>query len=134
MKFFLDNCLPPAFAVALNALSEKEGHSVTHLVHRFNRDTTDVEWLTTLANEGDWIIISADAAILRKKHEREAWLQSGLTAFFLVRGWNNLTLWEKAAHLIKRWPDIVRQADLVEPGAGFKVSPKSQKFEQVRVK
>ena len=52
----------------------------------FRRDTPDQEWLATLAEEGDWVIVSGDPRITRGKHERQAWLESGLTAFFLGKG------------------------------------------------
>ncbi len=83
MRFFLDNCLPPRWAEALAALS---GSEVTHLRKKFAVDTADVDWLRQLSHEDGWTIISGDQRITKSIHEREAWLSSGLTAFFLVRG------------------------------------------------
>jgi hypothetical protein len=49
-------------------------------------DTHDVVWIRELATDGGWTIISGDPRITKLRHEREAWLSSGLTAFFLVKG------------------------------------------------
>jgi PIN like domain len=130
VRFFFDNNLPPPIAKALDALTSAEGHSVVHLRDRFPPDVTDVEWLTTRGQEGNWIIVSGDLRIIENRHERAAWLEGKLTAFFLKPGWMNQPLWIQAWHLIRWWPKIVDQARKVHPGAGFLVPMKGQKFEQ----
>ena len=129
MRFFIDNCLPPRWAPALAALG---GVEVTHLRARFPNDITDVEWIHSLADEGDWTIISGDLRITRSLHERQAWHSSGLTAFFLSKGWN-IEFWEKTVRIVRWWPKIMEQANLVQPGAGFFVPSRFRdgKFEQV---
>ena len=128
MKFFLDNNLPPAIARALNELVGDE-HEVVHLRAKFSADTTDVEWIQSLGNEGDWIMITRDDAIIRKPQEREALKQSGITAFFLAQGWKHLTRWELAWKIVRWWPNIQEQASLVAKGAIFIVPVKySGKF------
>ena len=120
MKFFLDNCLPPQWAKALNALCEPDGHSVQHLRDKFEPNTPDELWLGKLAAEGGWTIISADKRIKKVPHEREVWRESGLTAFFL-KGWNDLSLWEQSWRIVRWWPHILHVAE--RPGAtlGFLV-------------
>jgi hypothetical protein len=131
VKFFVDNCLAPAYARALNALSAPDGHHVTHLADRFPRDIPDVQWISTLASEGEWIIVSGDLRITRNPHEREAWLESRLLAFFFAKGWMNVPFWEQASRLVHWWPRIIDQAQKIAPPAGFIVPFKGSKLEVV---
>ena len=121
MRFFADNNIAPAIAEALNALSSKDGHEVHHLRKRFAASTGDLAWLAELGEEGDWVILSGDYRITRRPHERAAWLSSGLTAFFLARGWTTAGFDDQAWMLVRWWPHIVAQAARVEPGAGFEI-------------
>ena len=134
MKFFIDNCLPPRWAPALSALADRDEYCVTHLKDKFQRDVKDSEWLLQLGREGDWIIISGDKRITKLPHEREAWRQSHLTAFFLHPSWSDHSMWEKTWRFVRWWPRILEQAQLVKPGAGFIVPVNfgnAGKFEQV---
>lgn len=72
MRFFFDNNI----SHALNCLVQPQ-HEVVHLRDRFAPATSDADWMTKLANEMDWVIISADTAISRNPHEVEAWKQAG---------------------------------------------------------
>lgn len=125
MRVFLDNCLSPRVAKALQVLVQPE-HEVVHLSDKFQRDVDDQEWIRTLAREGNWIIISGDPRITRSAAERAAWRESGLTAFFLKRGWTNLRLIEQAARLILRWPKIIEQVRRANPGDGFLIPIKGE--------
>jgi hypothetical protein len=127
VRFFLDNNLPPRLARALNELSKPE-HEVVHLREKFQPDTSDTTWLHTLASEGDWVIVSGDLRITRLPHEQKAWQESGLTAFFLEKGWSSLQFWEKATKLVGWWEAIVLQATRVEAGVGFLVPVRSKKL------
>jgi hypothetical protein len=132
VRFFFDNCLAVSFARALNILGEKQGlPPITHLREKFASDIKDVDWIRALAAQGDWVIISGDPRISRGRHEKEAWLESGLTAFFLAKGWMNLKMWDQAWNLVRWWPLIVDQASAVRPPAGFLVPLKGTKFDQL---
>jgi hypothetical protein len=131
VKFFVDNCLAPAFARALGALSEPDGHQVIHLSEKFPRNVPDATWIKALAHEGDWIIISGDLRITRNAHERAAWNESKLLAFFLAKGWMNIEFWDQASRLVHWWPRIVDQAGKVAPPGGFIVPFKGAKLELV---
>lgn len=134
MRFFFDNCIAPAFAEAINALIKDESHQAIHLTQMFKANTPDIEWLEKLGHDKDWIIISGDLRITRRKHEADVWLQAGITTFFLAKGWPNLSFWEQIAKLIQKWPAISDQAQRVSAGAGFIISPRSPKFEQVHIR
>jgi hypothetical protein len=85
-----------------------------------------------LQADGDWTIVSGDVRITKLAHERAAWLASGLTAFFVAKGWD-LPFWEKTARIVQWWPRIIQQTKRVQPGAGFYVPAKLRtiQFEQV---
>jgi hypothetical protein len=130
LKFFLDNNLPPVWGPALNPLAVQEGNEVHHLRDRFKPDVTDVEWIDELGRQGDWTIISGDIRISRNQHEREAWLRSGMVAFFMGKSWRSLRFWEQTWRVVRWWPNITQQAKLVTPPAGFEIPPsfRSGKF------
>lgn len=83
MRFFLDNCISKAMAVAIGALAESQGHQVVHLTRDFDASTTDTEWIPRIRTEG-YVIVSGDPRIARNPANRAAWIESGLTAFFLA--------------------------------------------------
>jgi len=132
VRFFFDNNLSARFAKAINALVEKDGDQAIHLSEMFPENTPDIEWLTKLRDEGQWVVLTADMKITRNAHERAVWIKSGLTTFFLKRPYLKLDFWDQIGLLIQRWPRISEQAKLVTPGAGFIISPRTQRFEQVR--
>lgn len=121
MKFFLDNCLAIRHARALNEMV-KPAHSFTHLQEKFPSDVKDEKWITELGREGDWIIISGDYRIGKNAHEREAWHQSGLTVFFLNKGWTNISLMLQHSKLALILDDIIKCAESARRGSGFIVS------------
>lgn len=122
MKFLLDNCLSPRFAEALDALCRPK-HAVEHLRSKFSQETPDEAWIEALAVEGHWVIVSGDPRIVKSPQSREVWRRSGLTAFFLKKGWMHHGLWEQCWRLVRWWPAIMQQSELVKPGAGFLVPP-----------
>jgi|SRR5579872_2501123 len=129
MRFFLDNCLAVRHARALNELFSPD-HQFAHLQDKFKPDTPDIEWIPELGREGNWVIISGDYRIGKSEHEKAAWHQSGLTAFFLAKGWTNISPPQQHAKLTLAIPDIVECAEKSKPGTGFMVSLKG-KIEKV---
>ncbi len=121
MRFFLDNCIAPRIARALHAASHPN-HEVVHLQEKFPPDTADEDWFAQLSEERDWIIISGDAKISRSAHEKQAWLQSKLTVFFLTKGWMNIPPYEQLSKLSHCFPEIVKHCEKASPGSSFNVS------------
>jgi predicted nuclease of predicted toxin-antitoxin system len=121
MRFFLDNNLAIRHARALNEMVKPE-HSFAHLQDIFPADTKDEQWIRQLGAEGDWIVISGDYRIGKSAHERAAWHQSGLTVFFLNKGWTNLPLLQQHSKLALVLDDIVQHAVTAEQGTGFMIS------------
>lgn len=60
MKFLLDNNLPPALAKALNELSRVDDHQVVGLREKFAANTSDIELVQQLKDEGGWVLVSKD--------------------------------------------------------------------------
>ena len=134
MKFFVDNNLPPALARALNALSSPDGHSVTHIREKFAEQTKDEIWISGLASEGEWIVITRDK--LNKGLEREALRRAGLRTFMLDKSWSDHPFWDICYQLVRWWPRIVQESAGIQGGAAFKVPWRFSgigRFEQIRL-
>jgi hypothetical protein len=119
MRFFLDNCLSPKLAQALDVLSDE--HEVVHLSDKFPRDVTDVVWIEALGQEGDWVVMTGDLRILRSAVEREAWKASGLRVFFLKKAFSSLSGMDTAIAVMRRWEEITAAAASMQPGDGCRV-------------
>ena len=121
MRFFLDNCLAIRHARALNEMVKPE-HSFEHLQQKFAADTKDGEWIRALGREGNWIVISGDYRISKNAHERRAWHESGLTVFFLSKGWTNIPPLQQHSKLSLILDEIIRHAERAPAGAGFSIA------------
>ncbi|MGE8099129.1 hypothetical protein [Pseudomonas fluorescens] len=135
MNFLLDNNLPPALARALNELSKSEGHTVTPLRDKFPQSATDIAWISALSEEGGWAVISQDK-FTKGDIEKRAFRECGLPIFCLTRHWGNEPYWSKAHNLVRWWPAILIQADLISRGAAFRVPWKFAthgKLDQIKI-
>lgn len=104
---------------------------VTHLREKFSANTPDVVWIRALGEEGEWVIVSGDLRITKNAAEREAWRESGLTAFFLKSAWADQGLWLFASRFLAWWPRMLAQAEMAAKGKGFFVPFSGQRFEDV---
>ncbi len=123
MKFLFDNCFASRVAQAIAAL-RNDGKSVLHQHDKFARDASDEAILRSLAAEGGWTIVSGDLNIARLRHQRRALRVYKVTVFCLAPGWLDLSLWEQASLLIRRWPEIEREAEAAEAGAMVEIPVK----------
>lgn len=121
MRFFFDNNLALRLARGFKAFLEGE-HEVVHLRERFPPDKPDVEWMSELAKEPSWVIISGDVRIGKTPHEIAAWQAAGHTIFFLKASWMHIPFWQQVHKLAKCFPDIIERARRAKPGAGFQVT------------
>lgn len=122
MRFFFDNCISPNIVEALVHLDSR--HHLKHLRAKFEQGISDPDWIRRLGQEGNWIIISGDPRISRGQAERAAWIESGLTAFFLGDAWQNRRLMKQASELLGWWDDIVDRARNAPKGAGYMLDSK----------
>lgn len=137
MKYLFDNNLPLHFAHAVGEFCKSESNppQVIHLTDRFPASSADEVWISTLAKEGGWAIISQDR-FNKNDLEREAVRQSGLVIFALAKGWSSQAYWDKAHNLVRWWPAIMDQSARITGGAAFRVPLKFSgkgKFEQIQL-
>ena len=126
MKIFFDNCISPVYARAMKILAEMQKYPIVHLREKFEPDTPDTDWISILAREGDWIILSSDPRISRGKAEKAIWKESGLTSFFFSDGWQNKSFWKQVEDLVHWWPDVILEARRASPGTGYLIPVKSK--------
>ena len=74
----------------------------------------------------NWVVISGDYRIGKSAHERQAWHESGLTAFFLKKGWTNIPLLQQHAKLTLIIGEVVSYASESPEGSGFMISVKGK--------
>jgi predicted nuclease of predicted toxin-antitoxin system len=80
VNILFDHNLSPRLARALDALLS-DNHTIVALRDKFPTDISDIDFISALSREGNWIIISGDYRITRNKAERQAFQQSRLTGF-----------------------------------------------------
>ena len=105
MRFFFDENTPLKLVKAIRELDKD--NEVIHCREKWGASTPDKDWMKALGNDGDWIVISNDLNISKQNLEYEAWKESGLTIYFLRKGWNSFHLWEKAWRFVKVWPELI---------------------------
>jgi hypothetical protein len=126
VKVLIDHNISYRIAHALAILAEPNGHQVFAKSDLFdtNISVPDVEWLTTLGEEGDrWAFISDDHRIYRNPQERAALVSARIIGFFLQPAWRKpkVSEFERAARLILWWPKLMNQCEIVSPPAAFGV-------------
>jgi hypothetical protein len=127
MRFFVDNCLAPRMARAFNELAKPRNEFVHIQDHpNLKHNCSDVEWISQLADEGNWIILTKDKNILKKPVERAAFQAAKLTGFFLDKTWSNLDFWSQLSRLSLIMPKIIELAQINPPGSCFKVPIKAK--------
>jgi hypothetical protein len=121
VRFFFDNNLAAKIAKGLNGFVSPD-HQVIHLKNEFAANTDDAVWMQQLAQQEDWIIVTADIRIGKNPHEVAAWKEAGHTIFFLKPGWLNMTFWDQAQKFTKCFPQIIEKAKAAKRGASFMIS------------
>jgi hypothetical protein len=85
LKLFVDENLPPQLARGLAALF-KGDHEVTCHRDKFaQRCRLDEVWIPELGRDGEWVGLSGDVNIARKRPQRELFFRSNLSAFSRAR-------------------------------------------------
>jgi hypothetical protein len=128
VKLLVDHNLSPAIARALQPLYSE--HHFIALRDRFPPDTSDVDWMTALSDEGGWAVITKDLRIQFRPHERLALDRSKIVFFFLAGAWRKFSVPETAARLIRLVPIMATQVAIADRGrfelpinAGSKLRP-----------
>jgi len=97
----LDENLPPTVAQALAVLK----FPVTHVTDHLPRGTPD-EQLFAEAAARDWVLVTRDAKMWRKRAQQEALLQAGIGVFVLVSSAAHSPP-ELTALLLRRLPEML---------------------------
>lgn len=106
MKLAFDENLPASVAQALALV----GHPVTHVLLEGLEPGTEDEHLFAVAAERDWVLVTRDAKMWRKKGQRAALLQAGVGVFVLVSSAAQ-TPAELLSLLSRRTVELVELAD-----------------------
>jgi len=132
VKVFFDHNMSPAMARAFRELFKGE-HEVVTLQDKFERDTSDVEWINRLSDEGHWVIISGDRRITRNRAEYYYFRNSKLIGFFLSPGLYKAKVAKQMERILALWENIEVLARTVEGGAMFELPMKSNRAKQLKI-
>ena len=131
MKVFFDHNISPAMARALRELFRKD-HEITFLAEKFSRDIRDIDWITTLSREGQWVVISGDRRITRNRAEYQVFRNSNLIGLFLSQGLYKASVAKQTERLLALWPNIVSVCSTVQGGAVFELPLRSTRLRQLK--
>lgn len=131
MKVLIDENLPPALARALEAIFAGQ-HKVLHLRQKFGAGVTDIEWISTLNQEGNWIVISGDRRITRNKAEYHAFRNSKLIGFFLSPALHKAKSIKQLERILALWENLEKLCATVGGGAMFEMPIKSTRLKQLK--
>ena len=127
MKLFIDNNLPPRLARGLAALFQGDHEVVCHRDKYGDTHLLDEEWIPALGVEGDWVVLSGDLNIARRRPQRELFFRSRLVGFFPRAAVMELPLPKKAARILGVWDRMVSLARDVRPGV-FELQQRGDQF------
>jgi PIN like domain len=131
VKVIFDNNLSPALPRALQELFKGQ-HEIVALRDKFRGAPTDVEWITELSREGNWIVISGDRRITRNRAEYQAFRNSRLVGFFLSKGLYKSKAIKQMERILALWDAIETIASTVQGGAMFELPIKSGRVQQLK--
>jgi uncharacterized protein with PIN domain len=67
-------------------------------------NTPDEQWLK-IAGDNDWVVITRDKRLRRRRGERKIWMKRGLRVFVMSSS-GNMTAWETLQLLVERFDEI----------------------------
>ena len=126
MRFFVDNNLGKPLAAGMTGF----GEDVVHLTDHFDADAEDSEWLAHIGSRG-WYLITRDDRIRYKPHERRAFVENEVGAFFL--GGKNLNRCELIQQLVRNWPRMKDFAATADRPFAVRVAPTRAQLTPLRL-
>jgi PIN like domain len=117
LKFIFDENHPPVLARVLAPLVEVDGHTAASVRHLGLAGTKDVDLLHTLADPTiKVVLITADIAMSRRRHEVAAIRETGAVVVVGMKGWNQQKdTMERVRMMVWWWPTIVRSCWKLKP-------------------
>jgi len=131
VKIFFDHNMSPKLARALQELF-RDRHEIVALRDKFDPSIKDIEWITDLSRDGNWIVISADRRITRNKAERDTFRNSRLVGFFLSAGLAKSPVTKQAERLLALWTTIEKTVSVVQVGAVFELPMSTRRVKQLK--
>jgi hypothetical protein len=131
LKFFADGCVSVVHVRALCGYFDAEGNQFCHLTEKFSPDVPDPEWLSSLAKERGWVILSGDTRIISNPANKAAWHESGMTAFFFGAPWAETKRLKQAEELLRWIPRIIEVARKHPVGHGFIMDKRGREPRQI---
>lgn len=119
MKVAVDENLPPKLARSLAALFEGE-HKIIHIREKY-KGFDDQDWIIELSKEGNWIVISGDIKISKKKAQIAAFRSSKLIGFFICPALMKLKITKQMQRILALWEDIENLQNTVRVGSMFEL-------------
>lgn len=99
---------------------------------KFPATISDLEWITALSRDGQWVVISGDRRITRNRAEYQAFGNSRLIGMFLSRGLQKAPVVKQAERLLALWSTIETVAGTVAGGAMFELPMTSNRLSQIK--
>ncbi len=110
MIFFGDENIPPAACRMLNAFDAE--NDVIHLSDEFETGTQDTDWLIALGDRSERrVILTRDAAMLRRPEERKILQANGGHIVVLSSGFNRLGRDDLLIAFVRGWRPLVQQIE-----------------------
>jgi hypothetical protein len=132
VKVFFDHNMSPAMARAFRELFRKE-HEIKFLAEKFDPSTPDVEWITALSQEGQWVVISGDRRITRNRAEYLTFRNSNLIGLFLSSGLCKAPVIKQMERILALWPKIELVPQTVQGGAMYELPMKGVLLRQLKI-
>jgi len=129
LRFVFDENHPPPLARMLAEIAKAEPYDIASVVSLGLRGTKDVDLFQILTNNATCrnILITADAAMKRRRHEASAIQETGLVVVVCAKGWNQEgNIFRRAAMLLHWWRQIVICSEAALPGTFLELPWKSR--------
>jgi hypothetical protein len=126
IQFLFDECLGRPVVEGQIAESLKfygADAIVAHIFAKFQPGTPDKIWISEIAREGNWIVITADRGIHSRMEEKLPLIcrEFNITHIMLSRGLHKRNIYYKALAIESSWSEIIATAS-APPGTGFVLS------------
>lgn len=104
MKIAFDEHIPPEMVIPVKGLLQKKVVGLEIVIARDYADppaSSDVPWLTKFAADGGRVVVTGDRTMRSRLDEQAALKDLGLIVFFFPAPWNDWSMTDKCAFLLK---------------------------------
>lgn len=135
MKIRADEHVSPKIIRALRDLVLNPAWELSHVREMHGTRTADETWVAQFAADGGRGIITADATMLKRPHQRRAIQSSGVAGVVLPRAWAMARRHIQASALLFHWPQIEDVLATAAPGEFWRMPTRLHRgpLERVRI-